>query len=258
MPASPSATQGRAASLQPALGGDARCGIPDADLAALEQEWTYSQGARLFTWAPASGSRARRDQWTAGRSRPDTIWAHDLTLTGGGGGRRPELHTVLGTESESPGQGPLRCAGRCDQPGDSRTCWRTGRGSPRLVPVDRRIASATVPWRPGGAGQEPGHPQRSLRRSSGGPTRTATWNLSSAWPGRAPDTGPGVRGQGPPRAASMPPQPPNRLSSTPRACLRGRVFTGISCGLYQGRIDVTMARTAAAATAAEFQSHQRI
>ena len=92
--------QGRAASLHQRWAAMRADGIPDADLAALEQEWTYSQGARLFNvgagfWQP--GASAIVDRWQVAT---DTIWEHDLRLYRAGAvAADKNLHTVLGSES---------------------------------------------------------------------------------------------------------------------------------------------------------------
>jgi len=212
------------------------------------------------TWAPASGSRARARSWTAGRSRTDTIWAHDLTLTGPGAvAVRQNLHTVLGTESRvqakpAPMPWPLR-----PRLGTSRTCWRTGRWQPRLVPVDRRIASATGSCEPGGAG-----PRAWASRSDPSADLLARADAVqqhgiSAAHGRAELLTRGlVSGgkdlQGRLDAATA----PTGFQAHRRACLRGGSLRDQPVGLPGSDRCWDHGAYAAAATAAGVQSHQRI
>jgi uncharacterized protein YvpB len=136
--------QGRAASLHQRWAAMRADGIPDADLAALEQEWTYSQGARLFNvgagfWQP--GASAIVDRWQVAT---DTIWEHDLRLYRAGAvAADKNLHRVLGTESRVQAKARSDALAAATTPGDFAALLADWALAAKLVPVDRRIASAT-------------------------------------------------------------------------------------------------------------------
>src|SRR5487761_416589 len=74
-------------------------GIPDSDLAVLEQEWAYSQSTTLLGvgavfWSPRAGAIV--DRWQA---QSDAIWARDLSLYRAGAvAAEQNLHRALGGE----------------------------------------------------------------------------------------------------------------------------------------------------------------
>ena len=119
-------------------------GIPDADLAALEQEWTYSQGARLFNvgagfWSPGASSIV--DRWQV---ETDAIWARDLRLYRAGAvAANQNLHAVLGTESRVQAKARADALAAATTPGDFAGLLADWALEARLIPVDRRIAAAT-------------------------------------------------------------------------------------------------------------------
>jgi uncharacterized protein YvpB len=136
--------QGRAASLHQRWAAMRADGIPDADLAALEQEWTYTQGARLFNigagfWTP--GASAIVDRWQV---ETDAIWARDLRLYRAGAvAAAQNLHAVLGTDSRVQSKSRADALAAATTPGDFAGLLADWALEAKLVPVDRRIASAT-------------------------------------------------------------------------------------------------------------------
>jgi uncharacterized protein YvpB len=136
--------QGRAASLHQRWAVMRTAGIPDADLAGLEQEWTYSQGARLFNvgagfWQPGASSIV--DRWQV---ETDAIWSRDLRLYRAGAVAADQnLRAVLGTESRVQSKARAEALAAATTPGDFAALLADWALEAKLVPVDRRIAAAT-------------------------------------------------------------------------------------------------------------------
>jgi uncharacterized protein YvpB len=136
--------QGRAASLHQRWAAMRADGIPAVDLASLEQEWTYTQGARLFNigagfWQPGASSIV--DRWSV---ETDAIWARDLRIYRAGAvAASQNLHAALGTESRLQSKARSDALGAATTPGDFAGLLADWALEARLVPVDRRIAAAT-------------------------------------------------------------------------------------------------------------------
>jgi uncharacterized protein YvpB len=137
-------TQGRAAALHQRWAAMRADGIPDADLAQLEQEWTFSQGARMFNvgagfWQP--GASAVVDRWQV---ETDAIWARDLRLYRTGAVAADQnLHAVLGAESRIQAKARSDALAMATTPGDFAGLLADWNLEAKLVPVDRRIAMVT-------------------------------------------------------------------------------------------------------------------
>ena len=137
-------SQGRASALHQRWAAMRADGIPDAGLAQLEQEWTFSQGARLFNvgagfWQP--GASAIVDRWQV---ETDAIWARDLRLYRAGAVSADQnLHSVLGTESRIQAKARSDALAAATTPGDFAGLLADWNLEAKLVPVDRRIAVAT-------------------------------------------------------------------------------------------------------------------
>src|SRR6202035_4071808 len=119
--------QGRAAALHHHWAAMRLDGIPDSDLAALEQEWAYSQGTTLLGvgaefWSPRAGSIV--DRWQA---MTDAIWARDLSLfCAGAVAADQNLHRALGTEPRVQWKARLDALVTATTPGDFtalRAAW---------------------------------------------------------------------------------------------------------------------------------------
>jgi uncharacterized protein YvpB len=137
--------QGRAAALHQHWAAMRLDGIPDSDLAALEQEWAYSQGTTLLGvgaefWSPRAGSIV--DRWQA---MTDAIWARDLSLFRAGAVAADQnLHRALGTEPRVQWKARLDALVTATTPGDFtalRAAWSL---EARLLPLDARIAQRTA------------------------------------------------------------------------------------------------------------------
>lgn len=120
-------------------------GIPDSDLAVLEQEWSYSQSTTLLGvgavfWSPQAGSIV--DRWQA---KTDAIWARDLNLDRAGAvAAEQNLHRALGTEPRTQWKARLDALSAAATPADFaalRTDWSL---ETRLLPLDARIAQGTA------------------------------------------------------------------------------------------------------------------
>jgi uncharacterized protein YvpB len=120
-------------------------GIPEADLAPLEQEWTLSQaskivGAGTMFWLP--GGAGTLDRWQAAG---DAIWARDLSryrtdaLTA-----EQSLHRELGTESLVQRKARLDAFDSAVTPLDFSTLRDEWTLQAKLVPIDRRLAGLTA------------------------------------------------------------------------------------------------------------------
>jgi uncharacterized protein YvpB len=137
-------SQGRASALHQHWAAMRADGIPAADLAQLEQEWTFSQGARLFSvgagfWQP--GASATVDRWQV---ETDAIWARDLRLYRAGAlAAAQNLHSVLGGESRIQSKARSDALAAATTPGDFAGLLADWNLEAKLVPIDKRIAVAT-------------------------------------------------------------------------------------------------------------------
>ena len=118
-------------------------GIPDSDLAVLEEEWIYSQKVEflgvgtLFWWPGASGIV---DRW---QSQSAAIYARDLLRYRARAVASDEsLHAALGTEpfvQRKARMDALALATRPDELAELGADWSL---AAKLVPIDRNIAAA--------------------------------------------------------------------------------------------------------------------
>lgn len=119
-------------------------GIPDADLAELEQEWTLSRqhavgGVATTFWLPGGAEVLAR--WQAAS---DEIWRRDL-------GRfradaivaEQSLHRVLAKEPAAQRRARLDALASAATPLDFATLRADWSTEARLVPIDGRIAAST-------------------------------------------------------------------------------------------------------------------
>ena len=119
-------------------------GIPDADLAALEQEWTMAQativiGAAGVWWLPGGAETIGR--WQA---QTDAIWTGDLNRVRSDAlGAEQNLHRALAPESNVQRKSRLDALAEATTPLDFATLRNDWTMEARLVPIDRRIATAT-------------------------------------------------------------------------------------------------------------------
>jgi uncharacterized protein YvpB len=120
-------------------------GIPDVDLAPLEQEWTLSQaskivGAGTIFWLP--GGAETLDRWQAAS---DAIWASDLSryrtdaLTA-----EQSLHRALAPESFVQRKSRLDAFDSAITPLDFSILRNEWTLEAKLVPIDRRMAGLTA------------------------------------------------------------------------------------------------------------------
>jgi uncharacterized protein YvpB len=116
-------------------------GVPDSDLAALEQEWAFTQSTTLLGvgavfWSPRAGSIV--DRWQA---ESDSIWARDLRLYRAAAVAADQnLRRALGAEPRSQLKARLDALAAAATPGDYaglRSDWSL---ETRLIPLDSRIA----------------------------------------------------------------------------------------------------------------------
>ena len=119
-------------------------GIPEFDLATLEQEWAYTQatkfmGVAAVFWWP--GANEVLDRWQV---RADSIWARDMSLYRAGAvAASQNLHHALGVEPGEQSKARMDALSLAATPGELallRSHWDV---EGRLVPIDRNIASAT-------------------------------------------------------------------------------------------------------------------
>ena len=119
-------------------------GIPDFDLAALEQEWAYTQankfmGVATVFWLP--GASQILDRWQA---QAAAIWAHDLALYRAGAvAADKNLHLALGTESPVERKQRLYALATAATPAEFTALRANWDLEARLIPIDSRIAAAT-------------------------------------------------------------------------------------------------------------------
>jgi len=119
-------------------------GIPELDLATLEQEWTYTQatqfmGVAAVFWWP--GANEILDQWQA---RAEAIWARDLSLYRAGAvAANQNLHHAIGNEPGEQLKSRLDMLSVANTPGEFAVLRANWDLEARLVPIDRKIAVAT-------------------------------------------------------------------------------------------------------------------
>jgi uncharacterized protein YvpB len=137
--------QGRAAALHQHWAAMRLDGIPDSDLAALEQEWTYSQSTTLLGvgavfWSPRAVSIV--DRWQA---QSDAIWARDLSqYRAGAVAAEQNLHRALGTETRTQWKARLDALAAAATPADYAALRADWSLEARLLPLDVRIAQGTA------------------------------------------------------------------------------------------------------------------
>jgi uncharacterized protein YvpB len=118
-------------------------GIPDSDLAVLEQEWIYTQRIKYFGagtdfWWP--GASATVDSW---QSATAAIWARDLRMNREGAiAADRTLHAALGAEPRTQTKARIDALGAAATPGDFAALRADWELEARLVPIDRNLASA--------------------------------------------------------------------------------------------------------------------
>jgi uncharacterized protein YvpB len=140
----PLSLQARAVALHQQWAGMRADGIPELDLATLEQEWTYTQatqflGVAAVFWWP--GANEILDRWQA---RAAAIWTHDLTLYRAGAVAANEnLHHALGNEPGEQLKFRLDAISAATTPGEFAALRGNWDLEARLVPIDRKIATAT-------------------------------------------------------------------------------------------------------------------
>jgi uncharacterized protein YvpB len=120
-------------------------GIPDSDLAVLEQEWIYSQKVKflgvgtLFWWPGASGIV---DRW---QSQSAAIYARDLVrYRTFAVSSDQSLHAALGTEPFVQRKARLDALAQATRPDELAALGSDWSLEAKLVPIDRNIASAAV------------------------------------------------------------------------------------------------------------------
>ena len=120
-------------------------GIPDSDLATLEQEWAYSQSTTLLGvgavfWSPRAASIV--DRWQA---QSDAIWARDLSqYRAGAVAAEQNLHRALGTEPRTQWKARLDALAAASTPADYASLRADWSLDARLLPLDARIARGTA------------------------------------------------------------------------------------------------------------------
>jgi len=137
--------QARAAALH-ARWADMRAkGIPDADLAELEQQWTTSQATIVFGaggafWLPGGDEAIAR--WQA---ETDNIWSRDLNRYRGDALLAEQnLHQALAPETVVQRKSRLDAFSQAVTPLDFASLRDGWTMEARLVPLDRRIASVAA------------------------------------------------------------------------------------------------------------------
>ena len=119
-------------------------GIPELDLATLEQAWTYTQatqflGVAAVFWWP--GGNEILDRWEA---RAEAIWTRDLSLYRAGAvAANQNLHQAIGTEPGEQLKARFDALSVATTPGEFASLRANWDLEARLVPIDRKIASAT-------------------------------------------------------------------------------------------------------------------
>jgi uncharacterized protein YvpB len=140
----PLSLQSRATSFHQRLDLMRAQGIPGFDLAALEQEWAYTQankfmGVATVFWLP--GASAMLDRWQA---QAAAIWARDLTLYRAAAvAADHNLHLALGTESLVERKDRINALAMAATPAEFTALRASWDLEARLIPIDERIAAAT-------------------------------------------------------------------------------------------------------------------
>ena len=118
-------------------------GIPDSDLAVLEQEWIYSQKVKflgvgtLFWWPGASGIV---DVW---QTQSAAIYARDVVRYRARAVAADEsLHAALGTEPFAQRKARLDALAAATRPDELAALGSDWSLETKLVQIDRNIASA--------------------------------------------------------------------------------------------------------------------
>ncbi len=118
-------------------------GIPDSELAVLEQEWIYSQKVKflgvgtVFWWPGASGIV---DRW---QSQSAAIYARDLVRYRAGAVAADEhLHAALGAEPWDQRKARLDALAVATKPDEFAALRSDWDLEARLVPIDKSIAAA--------------------------------------------------------------------------------------------------------------------
>ncbi len=120
-------------------------GIPESDLALLEQEWVYSQkikylGVGTVFWWPGASSIV--DRW---ESESAALYARDLSVyRAGAAAAEQNLHVALGTEQWVQRKARLDAMASAATPGEFvalRVDWDL---EAKLIPIDRSIALAAA------------------------------------------------------------------------------------------------------------------
>jgi uncharacterized protein YvpB len=136
--------QTRAADLHVRWASMVAAGIPAEDLAALEQEWAYSQsvkflGAAASFWTP--GTSTTLDRWQA---ETDQVWVRDLNRYRTDARLAEQhLHVAIGEEPLVQRKARLEALASATTPGDFAALRMTWEMEARLIPIDRRLATAT-------------------------------------------------------------------------------------------------------------------
>jgi len=120
-------------------------GVPESDLAVMEQEWVYSQkikylGVGTVFWSPGASSIV--DRW---ESESAAVYARDLSVYRAGAAAADQnLHVALGTERWVQRKARLDALASAATPGDFvalRVDWDL---EAKLIPIDRSIALAAA------------------------------------------------------------------------------------------------------------------
>jgi uncharacterized protein YvpB len=120
-------------------------GVPESDLAVMEQEWVYSQkikylGVGTVFWSPGASSIV--DRW---ESESAAVYTRDLSVYRAGAAAADQnLHVALGTERWVQRKARLDALASAATPGDFvalRVDWDL---EAKLIPIDRSIALAAA------------------------------------------------------------------------------------------------------------------
>jgi uncharacterized protein YvpB len=136
--------QARAAALHLRWADMKANGIPASDLAALEQEWAYTEHDKIFGAATAfwlPGGQAIVDRWEAAG---EAVWSRDLNLYRASAVAADQsLHRALGVEPKVQRKARLEALSIATTPAELTTLSAEWNLESRLVPIDREIASMT-------------------------------------------------------------------------------------------------------------------
>jgi uncharacterized protein YvpB len=246
--------QGRAAALHQHWAAMRLDGVPDSDLASLEQEWTFTQSTTLLGvgavfWSPRAGSII--DRWQA---QSDAIWARDLSLYRGGAlAAEQNLHRVLGTESRVQRKARLDALAAAATPADYAALRADWGLEARLIPLDARIAQGvsavgTQAAQAKTLGIRSDPSADLLARADGYSRMDAQGRMARAELLTRSLIAVGADLQGRLDAATLTQQAINHAVNE----ISAASLYGIDLSSYQGRIDTNRGAYASAATAAEF------